>query len=501
MEAVRAGFQPDHSLLAKELQLFEQQTRDVEFVVLPNDDIQTVDPATEDQLTRLYESLKAVNYTIPEHRAAEVAFLDPAKMNVEVSVTDEDARLFYNENQDNFKIGEQLVLTQSISQNKEVADKIYAAIQAGQSLEEAVKIVDDAASRYVSGVPFETISMMPSLNEALSDRKLNTPTAPVKSQLGYHVVMLDEVLAPSIKPFQDVKERLIKEMTDEKTAEEMYQISLQFDEALNDEKSFDEIAQSISIERGSIALTTPEGGEAFAAFDERDREFLKGLLFESSLTDPPSLQELPSGKFAALVVTDREAESFKPYESVKDDIQKQFIADQKSADNEMRVEKFLAEIETGGSTLETIAASEKKDVQKLGGLTVRGVLPVPFRQDSLPQIFKAPLNGHLIVEIANGYALLKIAGYDFADVSEDNAEIKKAKADSVAQQLSQEGQDEAFLMYMRGLNPLKVVRRWGVIPLLAHSPTFYGVARVVVKLNTVCITSHGRRRMLMQKNL
>ena len=363
--AIQASFIPNTDMLSKDLYLFQSQTRDIDIVLFPDSDITAVEPENPDQLHQLYESVKSIRYKIPEYRSAQIALYDPEAIDVKFSITDEEIKAAYNENQDSFMVDEQFVLSQAIVQEEEQANAIYTLTQDGKDLKDAVSEIMGDKARFLEDIPFEKGAMLPVLSDALDGKDIGTITPPSKTTLGYHVVKLVDVIPSAVRLLDAVKDTIKTDLLDMKRSDYFYEISTTFDGLLNDSVPFEDIAKEINITISATPLMdaqglNKEGQPGLKGFDEEDTQFLTQSIFETEDGMQSILQELPSGKFIAVALTDTQSESFKPFEDVQSELTEQFMVDQRRAENKNRMQKYLAELGTGGSTLKSIAKDNKK---------------------------------------------------------------------------------------------------------------------------------------------
>jgi len=453
MDAMRSGFQPEGDKLAKDLVQFQNHTRDLELIFFEDSEIKEIKPATEEQLQRLYDSLKSSRFKIPEYRTAKMAVFDPEKMKVDVSVSDDEIAAYYKNHKEELQVGEQLILTQSLVDDPAQAQQVYDLTQDGKSLKEAVREVLGEDGRYFEKVPFETSAMLPDLLNALEEIDIGETTPPVNTIMGNHIVVLEDVKEAYVPELNEVKDRIRGMLESSKKDDALYAMSEEFDEMLEKGMSLESIQKTIPIEISEIGPINKqalgEKGERSLedSINPQDQRPVLELIYELKKGETSFLQEFPSGFLAAFVLSDIEPEYFKPYEDVKDEISEQFIKDQKHADNELIVEKYFAEIGTGGSTFESIVKETGKKVEKVSGIGLSGEVPPPLTDDMRPIVFQTDVGGYNVLEFDNKFALMKVSGYavpKYEDItSEQVAEIQKT--------VDREYGDEMFLMYLRQL--------------------------------------------------
>lgn len=453
MDAMRSGFQPEGTKLAKDLVQFQNHTRNVELIFFEDSDIKEIKPATEEQLKRLYESLKSARFKIPEYRTAKMAVFDPEKISVDVSVSDDEIAAYYKDHKQELQVGEQLILTQTLIDNPAQAEQVYSLTQDGKTLKEAVREVLGEDGRYFEKVPFETSAMLPDLLNALEEIDIGETTPPVKTIMGNHIVVLDDVKEPYVPELNEVKDRIRGMLESSKKDDALYAMSEKFDEMLEKGMSLESIKKTVSIDVSEIGPINQQGlgknGERGLeeGINPQDQRPVMEIIYELKKGETSFLQEFPSGFLAAFVLTDIEPEYFKPYEEVKDEISEQFIKDQKHADNELIVEKYFAEIGTGGSTFDSIIKETGKKIEKVGDIGLSGEVPQPLTDDMRPVVFQADVGGYNVLEFDDKFALMKVSGYTVPErdaiTPEQVAEIQKT--------VDREYGDEMFLMYLRQL--------------------------------------------------
>ncbi len=463
IESIKVGFSPSNDLLAKDLYLFQRQTRDIELILFPDNEISTIKPATNEQLTHLYNATKSINYKIPEYRSINAAIFDMSEIKVEFTVTDEEVKAAYEDSLESFAVGERLVLSQTIIQDKQQADDIYALTINGEDLKTAINAIMGEEATYIENVDFEVSRMLPALNEALDSREIGKTVPPVKTTLGYHVVKLDEILPPTTKAFKSVASEIKTELLEAQKSDHLYEIATKFDDLVNDGVAFEEIAKEIDLSLSTIDFIDAKGlnkesKDGLETFDEASKSEILTSIFELDEEEAPAIMLELGNKLIALSIKEIQTPTFKPFEAVEIELANQFMDDQRRAENRAQMQTYLAEMSTGGSTFEGIASDNNKSVQKIAKIALSGTIQEPLDESSRPTIFKGKLGEYNVLNLEGGSALIKISGYDFPEINDENLkEIEDIKG-----QLVEETKEAAILMYLQTLNkkyPTTVNRR------------------------------------------
>ena len=164
------------------------------------------EPAFKEQLAKLKDNLLA-SY------AAEKAISA-------VSVSDKEARDYYEENKDKFSQGETVNASHILVDSEEKALELLAKIKSGEiSFEDCAKEHSSCPSGHQGGNlgDFTRGQMVPEFDVAVFSMEEGEITeTPVQTQFGYHLIRLDGKKAAEPLHFGDVREAITRQLTMEK---------------------------------------------------------------------------------------------------------------------------------------------------------------------------------------------------------------------------------------------------------------------------------------------
>jgi len=164
------------------------------------------EPEFKAQLAKLKESLLA-NY------AAEKVFAS-------VSVTEAEAKAYYEENKAQFQVGETVNASHILADTEEKALEILAKINAGEtSFEDAAKAHSSCPSKENGGNlgDFGKGQMVPEFDEAVFGMEVGEISkAPVKTQFGYHLIKLNAKNENTTTPYADIANEIKEALLSEK---------------------------------------------------------------------------------------------------------------------------------------------------------------------------------------------------------------------------------------------------------------------------------------------
>jgi peptidyl-prolyl cis-trans isomerase C len=147
-----------------------------------------------------------------------------------VSVSDADAKKFYDDNKDKFKRGEQIRASHILCQvdpqakaeekkkAKEKAEGLLKQIKAGKDFAELAKTNSDCPSKEQGGDLnfFGKGQMVPAFESAAFALKPGEVSDVVETQFGYHIIKVTEKKAAGETKFDEVKPRIVDYLKNEK---------------------------------------------------------------------------------------------------------------------------------------------------------------------------------------------------------------------------------------------------------------------------------------------
>ena len=163
------------------------------------------EPEFKAELARVKEDLLA-NYAVD-------------KAVREVRVTDADVEAYYNENKAQFVQGPTVNASHILVDSEEKANEILAKINAGEvTFEDAAKEFSSCPSGKEGGSlgDFGRGQMVPEFDEACFAMEVGTISAPVKTQFGYHLILLNSRSEETEMAFDTIKEQLKEKLMQDK---------------------------------------------------------------------------------------------------------------------------------------------------------------------------------------------------------------------------------------------------------------------------------------------
>jgi len=139
--------------------------------------------------------------------------------------TDEDVAGYYQDNQQEFLVPEYLEARHILVDTKREAQDVRSRLDGGASFEElAVEYSLDKQTsgrggqlhgKVQRGAPIRGLGNLPQFTEACFQLDVGKPSQPIKTEMGYHVVIVDGKFPESTRPLEEVKKEISNLLTPE----------------------------------------------------------------------------------------------------------------------------------------------------------------------------------------------------------------------------------------------------------------------------------------------
>lgn len=157
------------------------------------------------------ETLAKMENELASHMAA-TSVID------KVTLEDGEAKAFYDNNPAQFTADAQVKAKHILVEKEEDANKIADEIKAGKSFEDAAKEYSTCPSKEKGGDLgyFGKGQMVPEFEKAAFEAAIGEVSAPVKTQFGYHLILVEDKKEAQIMDFESVKNQLEEKLLQQK---------------------------------------------------------------------------------------------------------------------------------------------------------------------------------------------------------------------------------------------------------------------------------------------
>jgi peptidyl-prolyl cis-trans isomerase D len=330
-----------------------------------------------------------------EQRLVSLATLDEDVVADEIEITDEQIQAFYDSNPTMFQLPESAdvqyvrISRQDVAEGVEVGEERLAQyyedekyrylqdeqrqarhilIQFGDDEDAARAQAEDLLMRIRSGDSFDALaeefsmdggtasqggnlgvlteSQLPeALGAAIFAMEEGDLEGPVRSDFGFHVIRLDDVLERGPLPLDQVRGELLSELRD-REAESLYlELERRLSDALFDMTDMQAIAEAVDAELQTVEGFTRDGAEPFGANQAAiDAIFDAPVLTGGQISE---VIELDAASAAIFRVTRYNEATRQPLEEVRDEIEAMVRSQQAETLLAARAEQILEAVDSG----------------------------------------------------------------------------------------------------------------------------------------------------------
>ncbi|HJU17194.1 MAG TPA: peptidyl-prolyl cis-trans isomerase [Stellaceae bacterium] len=228
--AVTAGAAAPEPLLNL-IYRFQNEKRVATILALPTAKAAGVGEPSAAALEQFYKA-HPDDFRAPEYRSFTVASLVPDDIAKTITIPDDKLREAYQESQDEFVIPARRQVEQILAPSEAKAKAAEAALTAGKPFKEVATTIagQDPATIDLGLVKFQDLPKP--LADAAFSLPVGKPSQPIKSPLGWHILMVTKIAPPTTESFAEAKPKLAAEMAKSAAADRIAKIGDHVDDAL-----------------------------------------------------------------------------------------------------------------------------------------------------------------------------------------------------------------------------------------------------------------------------
>ena len=309
---------------------------------------------TEDEITAFYMDNDTMFLT-PESADVEFVEIRRDKVAETIEISEEALIAYYQDEQGRYLQDEQrrarhiLILSEDDEDAAEtLANELLERIRAGESFEALAKEYSKDGGTAQSGGDLGALTrtQLPGeLGGAIFSMNEGELEGPVKTDFGFHIVRLDEVLEPGPLPLDQVRGDLLSELREREADEVFRELERKASDALFDAGDMQAIADAVGIEIQTASGITRSGGELVGSNQAAiDAIFDEQVLVDGQISE---VIEMDASRSAIFKVTAYNEASRQPLEDVRDEVISTIRTQQAETIVFNRAEQLLSALDGG----------------------------------------------------------------------------------------------------------------------------------------------------------
>ncbi len=434
-----------------ELQRFQEineQSRDFKYTLVQIDhsNVQT----TEEEIEAYYNENK-LNFQTPEQLNLAYVELKEEDVAKNVSVTDEDAKLIYESQPERFMSAE-------LRKTRHMLFKVDHEIEKDAlEWDEAMEKAADMIKQLQDGANFSELAKEHSqdslsaekggdigfiapgdftnseIENALFSLQVGDHSKPIKTEQGVQIVMVDEINAPKLKSFSEVREKIINERKSQIAQERYIEIADEIANLLVEQPDdLDEISETFSLDTQETGWLNKKSNTGIFVYPK-----VKNTAFSSDIIDEAlnsELIEVEDGHVIAYRLLEHRPAELKPLGTQeRAQISIELAIKKASEQSFTKGQQFLNDLRNG-TTLQAIAESNEMEIVSHGAIR-RDDNRVPTTISNRAFTLSIPETGQVSVDgVALGdgsFALIELN-----EVKNGSSKIDTSKALELSQRVN-----------------------------------------------------------------
>ncbi|GGP50715.1 SurA N-terminal domain-containing protein [Shewanella saliphila] len=344
---------------AKQLAQVQGQTRDIRYLVVDSTPYLS-SVSVSDEEAKTYYDANLAQFMSPEQVSVEYVELNAADMAQNSQITDEEVQAYYDEHQSQYQTPEKrlaahifVAATDDESADKAKADAIVAKLNQGEDYAEVAKTdSDDQLSAEQGGQLdwFEQGVMDPAFDEALFALQLDQVSPVVKTEFGYHIIKLLDVQASQATAFDDVKAKIVAQLQEKQALDVFYGLQSKLaDTSYEIPDTLIDTAEAVDAKVQTTALFSRDNVPA----KFNNPEFIKAAFSDQVLASGMNSDviELAPNHVVVIRVKQHNMAGTQPFADVKTAIVDRLKQDKANETARENAAEFMAQLKAGNDTL------------------------------------------------------------------------------------------------------------------------------------------------------
>ncbi len=356
-----ASVAPKH--MVDQIYRFRNEKRTAEFVVVPRA-ASAAPPEPDDAQVREYYTKNEALFMAPELRTITALYLDPDDLAEEIAISDDELREEYENRLSTLIVPERRRVRQIVTGDEAIARRAHQSLSEGRLFTDVAKEIagmDEATTQ----LGFVAANQLPAeISAPAFEATLNQPTEPVKSPLGWHIILVERIEPGKTPRFEHVRDTIRRDLGREQAIDSLVKVANQLEDALAGGATIDEAAGRIN----SATIKTPPIDSRGNTADgkpakelPKDGEFLRSA-FEVEEGEVSDLIETRTGGYLIVRVDAVTPPTVRPFDAVRQQAVTAWKITRQDEEAKKKAQEILDKVK-GGSALAVVAKEQSLKAQ------------------------------------------------------------------------------------------------------------------------------------------
>lgn len=334
--------------LAASLYRYRNDRRIARYVIVPRPGADTIATPSVSELSEFHRT-QAARFTAPERRELTAIHLDPAILAKEIQPPENELKAEYESRLAALSVPERRRINQVVVGDEAKAHTARAALRAGRSIGEVATSIAgmDADATRLGLLAREDLPGV--LAEAAFALPVATPSQPVKSPLGWHVLVVEQITPGRRPSFAEIRPKVLADLAREQAVDALVKLANQLEDALAGGASLEEAAAGLNTKLLRLRAVEANGNSAAGPARDgllRNRRFLV-TAFETGETQVSDLTETPLGGYFIVRVDRIDPPALEPFDKVRKRVRTAWRNDRLANAAKDRANRILDQVRAG----------------------------------------------------------------------------------------------------------------------------------------------------------
>ena len=409
-----AGLEAAPAAIVDTIDRYRNEKRRATFFGLRDSSVAELPRPTAKQLADFYDRHKT-RYTQPASRTVSALIVLPEDVFDRIPVTASEIEAGYARDKEKYTSPERRTLRQLLFTTEADAGKVAMAMAGGRSFDSVAKEVVKQEPLSLGTVTAADLPL-PELAKAVFAPKQGEIAEPVKSALGWHVVVVDKIEPAKVTPLETARADIEEAIKRKRATDILDRLREDADDGLGADLPLDKIAAQIGVKLQRIPAIDRAGRDAAGAAIgglPDDPRFLQRIFEQDVGRDDRDVIERKDGAFFIVQVDGTAPSRIVPLKNIEKRVAADWTADARADALKIRAGALVQRIRAGES-IEAVAKRAGATVKNSSPLNRYGATGDPDVSGQLRDaLFKAPDTGAAVAERGvSGYTVAVLAAIE-----------------------------------------------------------------------------------------
>jgi peptidyl-prolyl cis-trans isomerase D len=426
------------------LNIFQNEKRAADVVALGAAQAGNIAEPTPEALGKYFEERKAA-FRAPETRKVSVLTLTPDEQARWATISDDDAKAYYEQRKSDFGTAEKRHLRQIIFANADEANAAAEKIKSGTTFEDLVKARELKESDVDLGIVTKANVIDPTVADAAFALKEGEVSAPIAGQFGTVLIEAVKVESGQHQSFEQASPAIKRTLATAKARSEINALRDKVEDDRAAGSTLAETAAKLKLNSRTIEAVDRSGRDAAGnpiGDLPRNVELINAVFNTDVGVDSEALQ-VPGGGFVWYDVVAINRSRERTLDEVKAQVEARWKNDEIAARLKAKADDMLGKLKAG-TPLADAAAENKLTVQKIADIQRRQAKP-PFSAAGVDTVFATAKGQSNTTEGDNPATRLV---FIVTDVSEPKLDPAAPQSGQIAERLTRGYSDDLLAEYV-----------------------------------------------------